>query len=240
MSSIEGSQNEPGAANREARALPWVFLLGGLLAAAAVYPFDAAIFALVRDLPIGGDVRRELEVIQQFGAPVSLVLMVWGVWLAMPGRRHLIGDGVLAGLAVWGASMGLKFLLGRARPRDSVREFYGSEGWLGPLGVHPTEGGGFLHAWEFWERGASNFWAMPSSHTSMAFFAAVWMWKVNPRLGPLVFALAACVPFARVFFGAHWPSDTLMGMGLGAGLAMLVMDSRAGRRSKRAALSAVA
>jgi len=233
MSSIEGSTNEPGAVRRKPRAPAWIFLLGGLLAAAAVYPFDAAVFAFVRDLPIGGDVRRELEVIQQFGAPVSLALMVWAVWLTMPGRRHLIGDGVLAGLAVWGTSMGLKLLLGRARPRDSVLEFYGSKCWLGPQGVHTTEGGGFVDAWEFWERGASDFWAMPSSHSSMAFFAAVWLWRVNPRLGPLVFTLAACVPFARVFFGAHWPSDTLVGMGLGAGLAILVMDACERRRRRR-------
>ncbi len=68
-------------------------------------------------------------------------------------------------------------------------------------------------------RGAS----FPSSHTSNNFAVAVVLALFYRRRGWLYFVPAALIAYSRVYVGSHYPSDTLVAMVIGAGLACLVV-----------------
>ena len=52
---------------------------------------------------------------------------------------------------------------------------------------------------------------MPSSHTTHAVIAAVCLGVMYPKLRPFLYAWAALVGVLRVYHGAHWPSDVVVG-----------------------------
>lgn len=66
-------------------------------------------------------------------------------------------------------------------------------------------------------------WSFPSSHTATAFAAAITLGVV---LGPAPLAIlvvwAAAVGISRVYVGAHYPLDVLMGAILGASVALML------------------
>ena len=193
--------------------------LYGLLATLLLWPIDPWVMARITadgsrsSLPIGGDLRRELEVLQQFGQGGMTIVVVLAVWLLDPDNRRrlldwLVAIGVAAVLAFGG-----KMLIGRPRP---VLDEPGLI--LGPFGMEPLPtGDGFVvtHAWAFWQEGISKLWSMPSSHTVFAVVAAGMLAGWYPRLRWLMVALAALVALARVGFGAHYPSDVAAGAAVG-------------------------
>lgn len=64
--------------------------------------------------------------------------------------------------------------------------------------------------------------SFPSGHTTAA-FALLTPWMVAlPALIPLLLPVGAGVALSRVYFGLHYPSDTLAGMLLGSSTALLV------------------
>ena len=73
--------------------------------------------------------------------------------------------------------------------------------------------------------------SMPSGHSVTIAAAAVLLWAAAPRLRSLaallLATLIALVALSRVAVGAHWPSDVLVGAGLGVlvGCASLLGDS---------------
>ena len=62
---------------------------------------------------------------------------------------------------------------------------------------------------------ASDRFSFPSGHTAGAFLMATLVTFVVPVLGPICFAWAVSVGFARIYLGVHYPTDVLVGAALG-------------------------
>lgn len=91
----------------------------------------------------------------------------------------------------------LKIMIGRPRPI------------LFNEGFHP-----FLIEWAF------N--SMPSGHAAATFAGLVMLGMLAPRWKPLTWTVAIIVGFSRVYIGAHWPTDVLVGAFIGMVVADLV------------------
>lgn len=57
--------------------------------------------------------------------------------------------------------------------------------------------------------------SMPSDQAAAAFAGAVMVARLRPELGPLAYAAATVNALARVYVGAHFPTDVLVGAAIG-------------------------
>lgn len=57
--------------------------------------------------------------------------------------------------------------------------------------------------------------SFPSGHTTLAFTIAAIITSFYPRSSLILFALASCVGFSRIYVGAHFPTDVIAGAFLG-------------------------
>src|SRR5215204_5040749 len=69
--------------------------------------------------------------------------------------------------------------------------------------------------------GAPSSLSFPSAHATSSFAVATAMTHVDP-LGALAFVLALALALGRPYLGMHYPSDVLVGAGLGVLLGLLV------------------
>lgn len=103
----------------------------------------------------------------------------------------------------------MKPLVERLRPCDvlgSVHLWHGSEGWI----TTPAEVA----------RSYKPSFSFPSGHAANITASMLFLGLVYRRwLAPLL-AVALVVSFSRIYVGVHWPSDVLVGMALGAALAV--------------------
>ncbi len=193
------------------------------VAVAGLLPVDGAAIEFARrfgengDLRLGGDLRRELLFVQQWGDFVCTVLVLTAIYLMDAARRARLWDAVGAIAVTAAAYQSLKILIGRPRPKyGDPMAFFTS--------VRPYDlDGTARYSWELWGGISSNLWSMPSSHSAAAMCLSVILMRVYPRLTPLVLPLAFVVAFCRVLFTAHYPSDVVAGLAvgyLGAGVAM--------------------
>lgn len=211
------------------------FLLGPVLFGGRL---DLWLARLLRSDVIGGDIRRELETFQQWGAFGSIVVAVVIIWQVDPRRRRRLLDWLAALLVLVPMVTVMKLVIGRPRPRaglldaSGVRiEFPGELLW--PWGAWPLEGKGVRHAWEFWAGISSDLWSMPSSHTAYAMAMSVFIGLVYPRLRGLAIVMVVIVGVARVVLGAHYPSDVVVGGCLGYAIAWPAVRGRWGQRAAR-------
>ncbi|MBP5707393.1 MAG: phosphatase PAP2 family protein [Alphaproteobacteria bacterium] len=91
----------------------------------------------------------------------------------------------------------LKVLIGRPRPI------------LFTEGFHP-----FLFEWAF------N--SMPSGHATATFAGLVMLGMLVPKWKPLTWSIAIVVGVSRIYIGAHWPTDVIVGAFIGMVAADLV------------------
>lgn len=103
----------------------------------------------------------------------------------------------------------LKILIGRARPI-----FFEA---LDMTGFYPPS-----FDWAF------N--SMPSGHTTVTFAGLVMIGMLAPRYKPWTWTLAVLVGLSRVAYGAHWPSDVLLGAFIGMVIADIVKYLILGRQ----------
>lgn len=199
------------------RASPLAILALGLFLAALLLPFDDAISRAVTAFRPTGDLRRELELIQQFGGVTTIALVSLLIWRLDPKRVARLLDWLLAAAITWAAVFALKTTLGRPRPKFPGEHLH----FLGPLNTYVVqEGDPPRHAWEFWHEDVTEIWSMPSSHTAFAAVAAIFLARLYPRLTPLMIIAVCVVAACRVLFKAHYPSDVI----LGAAIAFAITD----------------
>jgi undecaprenyl-diphosphatase len=132
------------------------------------------------------------------------IVVVAGAFLAESGRRvlmrHLLV--VLVALAVLGPiHYGLKALVGRDRPKEAFKEQVES----GTVTMRAVEKGTPKHN------------GFPSGHSALAFFLMTYVALQRRACRWPALVLAGLVAFSRVYVGAHFPSDCLVGSLIGAG-----------------------
>lgn len=194
---------------------------GALLVLAIVaLPFDGVVSGFVTKFRPGGDLRREMELIQQFGSVTTMIVCALLIWRLDAGRLSRMLGWLLAAGLTWVAVFSLKVTIGRPRPK-----FVGEHlNFLGPWNTHGVkEGDPPRHAWEVFADDVAEIWSMPSSHTAFAVVAAVCLSRMYPRLRPMVITLAVIVGLCRVLFKAHYPSDVLVGAAIGYAIAEVCM-----------------
>ncbi len=191
---------------------------------------------------VKGDLQRELEFLQQFGAISSIVIIALVMWLVDPQRRLKV-FGIFGAVIVNSVVMYVvKITVGRPRPRIAFHEHVmtgraGAWEFVLPWRTYPlprVSSDATLtyltaHAWEVWKDISSDLWSLPSSHAGAAACLAAALARVYPRLAPLLVALAFLVGCARVLLGAHYVSDVIVGWALGYCTGGLIME-RLGRR----------
>lgn len=197
-----------------------------------VHGQDLAIFEAARALEkkLPSDLRREWFGWQQYGQGVAIGVTALLVWVLAPARRRRLLDLGLALAIAQVASSAGKMLIGRPRPRDAVMD---PNSIPGPWGVYPIRVNGewrLVHGWETSLGANADVWSMPSSHALFAAMLSAWLGMVWPR-GRWVFAvLAVLVGLGRVVFGAHWPSDVVVGWAAGWAIGDVVTRNGLGVR----------
>ena len=122
--------------------------------------------------------------------PVVFALALVGLWLTWRARNQRAA--FLAGISAL-VALGIGQLIGMAFPRP--RPYLSHQV---NLLIAPTADTSF-----------------PSDHATLGFAVAVLVWRYNRRAGTALLLLALVLVFARVFVGAHYPSDVLGGAVLG-------------------------
>ena len=150
-----------------------------------------------------------MVVVNDYFIPVSLSLMLVGLWFAGKDRgrreynqRIAICAGIAIGLA--NAFIAIcNLFYNRPRPFVYIPELMAN---VERIFYAPTD---------------SSF---PSNMAAVVFSIAVAVWISNRKLGLLLCIPAFLVCFARVFAGVHYPLDILAGAGIGILSAYLAQD----------------
>jgi len=130
-------------------------------------------------------------------SPIVFALVLIGLWLTWTYRNQR--GAFLAGLSAL-IALGVGQVLGAAFPRE--RPYLAHRVTL--LITHSPDT------------------SFPSDHATLAFAVGMMVWQFNRRLGTVLLLFSALTAFARVFVGAHYPSDVLGGAVLGSVVTLLI------------------
>jgi undecaprenyl-diphosphatase len=122
--------------------------------------------------------------------PVVFALALVGLWLTWRPRNQRAA--FLAGVSAL-VALGIGQLIGMALPRPRPYLTHQVN-----LLISPTADTSF-----------------PSDHATLGFAVAVLVWRYNRRAGSVLLLIALLLAFARVFVGAHYPTDVVGGAVLG-------------------------
>ncbi|MEY9966520.1 membrane-associated phospholipid phosphatase [Streptacidiphilus sp. MAP12-16] len=139
-----------------------------------------------------------------YGLGLFALMMIWGWWQARNARS---ATAMALALAVpvtvviaYIANDIVKTIFDEARPCQVITS---------PATLLPCPGIGD--------------WSFPSNHSAIAAAAAAALWMVDRRLGIIATLAALLMGFSRIWVGAHYPHDVLVGLVVGAVVAVPVM-----------------
>jgi undecaprenyl-diphosphatase len=144
-----------------------------------------------------------------YGAGLFVLLLAAGWWIARRSDARTMAGALAAGVAAmlaYLANSSIKDTLHEPRPCHALPHAFLIETPCPPL----------------------DDYAFPSNHTSVAFAASVALLLVHRRLGAAACAAAVLMGASRVYVGAHYPHDVLVGALVGSVIA--VPTVLAGRR----------
>jgi len=205
------------------------FLIAGVVGVFVLHPLDPVVDRWLHSRALGGDLRRELMALQQYGQfSVNVLVCLLIVLLDKSQRVRLLDYGVaLALMSV--ATFGAKMLIGRPRP-----QFGDHETFLGPFGVYPILGDNgqkiLVHAWDLGSPSHAQLWSMPSSHTAFAVGMSVMLASLYPAIRWVVVVLAGVVMLCRLLFDAHWLTDVVAGAAIAGAVCQPALAGRWGQR----------
>ena len=118
-------------------------------------------------------------------------------------KTRKIGLGMIFSLAIGllVCNITLKPLVARIRPYDFVMEYYGVDVPLLVEGLHD--------------------FSFPSGHTIASFEAATVLLKNSKKMGIPAMILAVLIAFSRLYLYVHYPTDVIVAIVLGIGIAFL-------------------
>ena len=153
---------------------------------------DRRLYTLIHGLPHSPVGDRYVTILSDLGEGLG--------WVAAGGALAWLGGpkGRRAGLATVIASLGTTYLVQqRIKPIfRRKRPHVGRE--ILVVGIRTTDA------------------SFPSGHAASSFAAATALAVFYPKTAPLVYALATGVGASRVHLGHHFPSDVIVGAGIGA------------------------
>lgn len=132
---------------------------------------------------------------------ISASLLIAGLIFKRTSLRWAGIESAVAHAVAGLVGLAMKYVIGRPRPKF----MHGNEWVMSPS----------------LESGMHSF---PSGHSYASFAVAVVLAKHFPRLGWMVYGLAAMIMISRVIRGAHFPSDVAVGMAFGLLVGVLVCD----------------
>ncbi len=206
-------------AHRRRRLLLRLFLIS--LAAALACPiciqWDLSITRWLSTEEVPGDMRKAVELSEAFAHGVGVWLILWAIAILSPPRRW--GLLRIATLAYGGGAVATltKLFVIRARPYRIDLET------IAPMEIYQW-------TWDFrlmhlttYDAGWRSF---PSGHAATAVGLAVGLSLLFPRGRPLFILMAVLSMVQRITDMAHFPSDVLAGVAIGAAWSMICIHPK--------------
>ncbi len=141
-----------------------------------------------------------MRIFAQYGIVLFAALLLWSWWRA---RRS--ADARTMAAALW-APVGALVAIGVNQP-------------ISNLVAEPRPYTVFPHALVL--VGRSSDYSFPSDHAVLAGAVAAGVMLTHRRLGLVALLAAIVMAFARVYVGAHFPRDVIVGLLLGAGVVVM-------------------
>ena len=141
-----------------------------------------------------------MRIFAQYGIVLFAALLLWSWW-----RARRAADARTMAAALW-APVGALVAIGVNQP-------------ISNLVAEPRPYAVFPHALVL--VGRSSDYSFPSDHAVLAGAVAAGVMLTHRRLGLVALLAAIVMAFARVYVGAHFPRDVIVGLLLGAGVVVM-------------------